>query len=37
VLAYLTSQLLYSVHALDREDAAENETIIFDLPRPKRD
>jgi hypothetical protein len=37
VLAYLTNQLLHGVHALDREDAAENETIIFDLPRPKRD
>jgi hypothetical protein len=34
VLAYLTNPLLHSIHALDREDAAE---IIFDLPRPKRD
>ena len=35
VLAYLTNQLLHSVHAMDREDAAESEQIIFDLPRPQ--
>ena len=37
VLAYLTNQLLHSVHAMDREDAAEPQGFIFDLPRPKRD
>ena len=37
VLACLTNQLLHSVHAMDREDAAEPQGFIFDLPRPKRD
>ena len=37
VLAYLTNQLLHSVHAMDREEAAEPQSFVFDLPRPKRD
>ena len=37
VLAYLTNQLLHSVHAMDREEAAEPQGFVFDLPRPKRD
>jgi|SRR5689334_19241168 hypothetical protein len=36
-LGFLTNQLLHSHRAIDKESDNEHETIIFDLPRPKRD
>ena len=37
VLAYVTSQLLHTHVAVEKDAANEPEQFIFDLPRPKRD
>jgi hypothetical protein len=37
VLAYISSQLLHSHRAIQKEEESEPTKIIFDLPRPKRD
>ena len=37
VLSFISSQLLHSHRAIEREIDAEPQQIIFDLPRPKLD
>ncbi len=37
VLAYITTQLLHTHVAVEKELDKESDNIIFDLPRPKRD
>ena len=37
VLAYVTTQLLHTHVAAEKEASKEDQQIIFDLPRPKRD
>jgi len=37
VLAYITSQLLHSHRAIQKEEASQPVQFIFDLPRPKLD
>ena len=37
VLAYITNQLLRTLPAIAKEENAESNTIIFDMPGPQRD